>query len=200
MIKRWPLIPTILVALAVAVMIGLGIWQLRRAEWKEAMLARYTAAQGLPPIAFPIAPLGGEPPLFRRASGHCLQPVSSRVTAGRNRAGASGYSHIVECRTGAEGPGMSVDIGWSLDPKAGGAWRGGEVSGIIAPDRLRRMRLVADRGLAGLEASAPPSIDQIPNNHRAYAVQWFLFAGIAALIYALALRNRRRVAAKPPTG
>jgi surfeit locus 1 family protein len=41
-------------------------------------------------------------------------------------------------------------------------------------------------------ASAPPSPDNIPNNHLSYAVQWFLFAGIAGVIYALALRQRWR--------
>jgi cytochrome oxidase assembly protein ShyY1 len=118
-----------------------------------------------------------------------------RATAGRNRKDEPGYSHIVDCRTGAEGPGMSVDIGWSTDPKAGKGWKGGPVSGVIAPDTRMRMRLVSDRGFAGLEPSAPPSTDSIPNNHRAYAVQWFLFALIALVIYGLALRGR--LAAKP---
>jgi len=198
MIRRLPIIPTIIVAAAVLAMIGLGVWQVRRAEWKEAMLARYEAAQSLPPVAFPTAPIGGELPLFRRASGLCLQPVTKRVTAGRNRKGDSGYSHIVECRTGAEGPGMSVDIGWSADPNAGKGWKGGPVSGMIAPDKRTRMRLVSSQGFAGLEPSAPPSIASIPNNHRAYAVQWFLFAAIALTIYGLALRGR--LAAKPRDG
>jgi cytochrome oxidase assembly protein ShyY1 len=35
------------------------------------------------------------------------------------------------------------------------------------------MRLVAASAPPGLEPSAPPSLDQIPNNHRSYAVQWF---------------------------
>ena len=70
------------------------------------------------------------------------------------------------------------------------AWRGGPVSGIIAPDRKTRMRLVAATAPPGLDPSAPPSIDQIPNNHRSYAVQWFLFALIAAVIYGLALRKK----------
>jgi cytochrome oxidase assembly protein ShyY1 len=34
MSMRWPLIPTLLVAAAVATMIALGIWQLRRADEK----------------------------------------------------------------------------------------------------------------------------------------------------------------------
>ena len=36
MSRKLPLIPTILVALAVAAMIGLGIWQLERRKEKEA--------------------------------------------------------------------------------------------------------------------------------------------------------------------
>ena len=123
-----------------------------RATWKEALLARYEAAQSLPPIAFPTAPIGDDLPLFRRASGLCLQPVAMRATAGRNRKDETGYSHIVDCRTGAEGPGMSVDIGWSADPNAGKGWKGGPVSGVIAPDTRMRMRLVSDRGFAGLGA------------------------------------------------
>ena len=142
MTRRLPLIPTIIVAAAVLTMIGLGIWQLRRAEWKDALLARYEAAQSLPPVAFPTAPISKELRLFRRASGLCLQPITVRATAGRNREGDIGYSHIVECRTGAEGPGMSVDIGWSADPNGGKGWKGGAVSGVIAPDKRMRMRLV----------------------------------------------------------
>jgi cytochrome oxidase assembly protein ShyY1 len=115
-----------------------------------------------------------------------------RATAGTNRAGESGFAQIVDCVTGAEGPGMSVELGWSKNPNAAVNWRGGLVSGIIAPDRNTRMRLVAATAPPGLEPSAPPSIEQIPNNHRAYAVQWFLFALIAAVIYFLAVRKRLR--------
>jgi cytochrome oxidase assembly protein ShyY1 len=54
------------------------------------------------------------------------------------------------------------------------------------------MRLVAATAPPGLEPSAPPSIAEIPNNHRSYAVQWFLFALIAVVIYVLALRKKQR--------
>ena len=74
----------------------------------------------------------------------------------------------------------------------GGPIEGGLVSGMIAPDRISRMRLVAATPGPGLEASAPPSPDIIPNNHFSYAIQWFLFAGIAVVIYVLALRWRWR--------
>jgi surfeit locus 1 family protein len=54
------------------------------------------------------------------------------------------------------------------------------------------MRLVAASAGPGLMASAPPSPAIIPNNHFSYAIQWFLFAGIAVTIYLLALRQRWR--------
>ena len=192
MIRRLPVLPTIIVAAAVAVMIGLGVWQLSRAEWKDRLIAQYRAAEKLPPIAFPTAPATGEAPLFRWATGFCLKPVSKRATAGANRAGESGYVHIVHCATGAEGPGMAVEIGWSRDPNAKWQWPGGPVTGMIAPDRENRIRLVAASAPPGLEPSAMPSLESIPNNHRLYAVQWFLFAAIALIIYVLAVRKRLR--------
>ncbi|MGH6978529.1 MAG: SURF1 family cytochrome oxidase biogenesis protein, partial [Brevundimonas sp.] len=84
---RIPILPSLLVAAAVAAMIGLGVWQLRRAEEKEALLARYEAARGLPPVAFPTMPIGNEDlPLFRQSSGICLTVASMREQAGQNRA------------------------------------------------------------------------------------------------------------------
>jgi cytochrome oxidase assembly protein ShyY1 len=194
-IRKLPLIPTLIVAAAVAVMIALGFWQLRRAQEKEELLARYRTAQNLPPVTFPTGPVHSDRlPLFRHATGLCLKVVAMRATAGTNRAGESGFAQIADCVTGAEGPGMSVELGWSKNPNAAVKWQGGLVSGIIAPDRKARMRLVAATAPPGLEPSAPPSIDQIPNNHRAYAVQWFLFALIAGVIYVLAVRKRLKSA------
>ena len=85
---------------------------------------------------------------------------------------------------------MSVAVGWSKDPNAKVNWGGGPVTGIIAPDSRTRVRLVAASAPRGLEPVAPPSLESIPNNHRFYAIQWFLFAAIAAVIYFLALRQR----------
>jgi surfeit locus 1 family protein len=191
MTRRLPLISTLVVVAACLTMIGLGIWQLQRAQEKEALLARYAAARGQPPIAFPTIPIAEEDlPLFRQASGHCLRVLSRRTAAGENRRGETGFLHIADCGSGAEGPGMAVELGWSKDPNAGTGWKGGEVSGIIAPDRRSRMRLVSSTGLDGLEPAKQPSTDTIPNNHSSYAVQWFLFAVLAALIYGLALKKR----------
>ena len=190
MIRKLPLIPTILVGLAVAVMVGLGIWQLQRKAEKDALLATYRAAEGMPPIGWPSVPPKEPLPLFRHATGNCLHAVNFRTAAGQNQRGEPGYLIIADCRTGAEGPGLAVELGWSKNPNAGRGYRGGLVSGVIAPDKLSRMRLVAATPGPGLVASAPPSPDIIPNNHFSYAIQWFLFAGIALVIYYLALRQR----------
>jgi surfeit locus 1 family protein len=191
---RFPVLPTIIVAAAVLTMVGLGFWQLDRAGQKERLLASYAAAQGLPEIGFPTAPFAGDPPLFRRASGQCLQVTGWRQVAGQNAKGEVGYAFLVNCRTGAEGPGMVVDAGWSANPQSKTQWKSGPVEGVIAPDKAARMRLVSSTGLGGLQASAPPSPEMIPNNHRSYAFQWFAFAAIALVIYVLALAKRSREA------
>lgn len=202
-----PLLPTLIVGLAALAMVGLGIWQLHRARWKDGLIARYQAAERLPPIAWPAVPPPDDRLLFRRASGYCLDVVGWDVAAGRDRQGRSGWRHIARCRTGAEGPGMRVDAGWSerWDDKSN--WRGGPVTGVItaAPDphgalqlwagtrRAPTPMLVAERAAPPFVPSAPPDPDDLPQNHRAYAVQWFVFAALALVIYALALGKRRRL-------
>jgi len=198
MLRRLPIIPTVIVAAAAAAMIALGIWQLERARWKEGILARYAQAERAPPIEFPTVALREDQlPLFRHATGFCLKPMGQRAMAGENRSGEPGYVHIVDCATGAEGPGMAVELGWSKNPNAKVDWAGGLVSGIIAPDRAMRLRLVAASAPPGLEPSAPPSLDSIPNNHRSYALQWFAFAATALIIYGLAVRKRLKEPPKP---
>ena len=194
---RPPVIPSVLVAAAVAVMISLGAWQLKRAKWKERLLASYAQAGALPPITWPTKPLRDDQlPLFRHATGMCLRPVGKRAIAGENAAGETGYVQIIECATGAEGPGMSVQVGWSKDPNAKVNWAGGLVSGIIVPDRRSRMRLVAASAPPGLQPSKAPEVESVspvtPAGHRGYAATWFSLAVVALIIYGLALRKRLR--------
>jgi surfeit locus 1 family protein len=194
MIRRIPVIPTLVVALAVALLVALGLWQLRRATEKEILLAHYAAAQKMPPITFPTVPLRSDQlPLFRFATGLCLRPVGHRATAGENRDGEPGFAHIVDCATGAEGPGMSVELGWSKNPNARFNWPGGLVSGIIVPDRVARMRLVAASAPPGLEPSKKPDVSTAspitPAGHRGYAATWFALALTALAVYAVAVRK-----------
>ena len=190
---KLPLLPTLLVGAAVITMAGLGVWQLQRMDEKEVLIARYRQSSGLAPIAWPSVPPPDDSLLYRKGEGFCTEVVGWRATAGRNVGGDSGWSHIASCRTGGlEGPGMQVDMGWSKSSAPPAGWRGGEVSGVIAPDRAFRIRLVSSRAAPGLQPSAPPSPELTPNNHLFYAIQWFFFAFAAALIYWLALRKRQK--------
>lgn len=191
--KRLPILPTLVVAAAVLTMIALGIWQIRRSGEKQALIAQFERASQLPLVAFPSSPPAGNALLYRRAAGFCLEPLAWRAAAGQNLKGETGWSHIASCRTGgAEGPGMQVDMGWSKQSSAPVGWRGGEVTGIIAPDRDHRIRLVSANAAPGLIPSAPPAPREMANNHLLYAAQWFFFALAAAVIYVLALRRRQK--------
>jgi cytochrome oxidase assembly protein ShyY1 len=201
---RIPFIPTIIVALAVLVMIGLGFWQFQRRDEKVQALALAASNPGKPPVAFPKLPPVTADILFRPSSLYCLRVVGWQIEAGRAADGSTGYRHIAQCNTGAEGPGALVAVGVTQRPDAKPNWTGGQVTGWISqePDHralisriggkampLRPM-LIARAAPAGLKPSAPPSAADVPNNHLAYAVQWFFFAGVAIIIYILALRRR----------
>lgn len=200
---RFPLLPTLLVAAAVATMIALGVWQLRRADEKEALQRRYERNLTLPAMALPPGALADETLLYRRATAFCLDVTGWRRTGGKSASGQGGTRFVADCRTGAEGPGFAADMGVSADPKAQPAWKGGELSGRIVAEprsgslfeRLTgkspppRPMIVSETPAPGLQASAPPGADA-PNNSLAYAFQWFFFAAAAAAIYVLALRKR----------
>lgn len=71
---RFPLGLTIATAIALAILVGLGVWQVERLAWKEALLARIAALQGAPPV-----PLG---------------PVLDRIAAGAD----AGFTRVsVDC-------------------------------------------------------------------------------------------------------
>jgi cytochrome oxidase assembly protein ShyY1 len=206
---RLPLIPTLLVGLAIATMIALGVWQLQRRAEKESALALAATNPQRPAVAFPKLPPVDPAILFRPSSVHCLSVAGWQVEAGRAADGSVGYRHIAQCATGAEGPGVLVAIGVGQKPDDKPRWTGGQVEGWISeePDHrplltralgkappLRPM-LIAKAAPAGLKPVAPPSAADLPNNHLAYAAQWFFFAAVAAIIYALALRRRNISAA-----
>jgi len=207
---RFPLLPTILVAAAVATMIALGIWQLGRAGEKAALQRQYERNLALPPMALPPAAAVDGSLLYRRAAAFCLEVTNWRTTGGKSASGRGGTRFIADCRTGAEGPGFAADMGVSPDPKASPVWKGGEVAGRVVAEprsgglieRLTgkspppRPMIVSERPAPGLQASAPPTAAG-SNNSLAYAFQWFFFAAAAAAIYVLALRKRRSVTPSP---
>lgn len=184
-IRELPIFATIVVLAAVATMIALGFWQLGRLQEKEAQLAIYSAAQNDPgEIAYPLDDASLEAALYRRSSFECARVTDIVSVSGSSANGRSGWAHKAECILPGGGKG-EVALGWSRDPAAP-EYTGGKVTGVIAPGG----RLVADPALAGLEPLARPDPADIPNNHLAYAGQWFFFAITALVIFFLAVRRR----------
>lgn len=196
--RRPPLIATLVVLLAVATMIGLGVWQLHRRTWKNDLIARYSAAEAL---TAPLTVTGATLPdtaAYRRVLWDCPQTSADQVVAGRNADGRSGWAHVVLC--GHRGVLVPVVLGWSFGV-APITWAGGPLMGMAVPGPKAGVaipagaqaidwHIVADPPLAGLTANARPDPNAIANNHWSYAIQWFAFAATALIIYALALRKR----------
>lgn len=202
--RRIPVLPTLVVLIAVATMIALGFWQIRRAHWKEELLARYRIAETAPaleglPGGYAIDDLS-----FRRTHLGCVITTPIVQNGGADAAGRTGFRNFAGCRLN-DGRTIMADIGWSAinAPKPAMAGSRIEAVGRLIPDTALAGRIFGDRATsvipllivldqpaAGLEPSVAPPIEQIPNNHRAYAAQWFLFALTASVIYILALRRR----------
>ncbi|WP_176484598.1 SURF1 family protein [Sphingomonas spermidinifaciens] len=199
MTRRVPVLATLVVVLAAAAMVGLGLWQLQRREAKHALLASFARNAALPERALAL-PTPDET-LFSRVTATCTAPTPPTRSAGRSSGGASGYRFLVTCREG-----FVVDLGVASDPRLTPVWTGGFVRGILtrAPDatsflerlfgarpELKPMIVPATALAPGLSASRAPDPASVPDNHLAYAVQWFAFAGLALVIYAFALHRRR---------
>ncbi len=190
MIRRWPPIPTLIVLVAVAIMMRLGFWQIARLHQKEALLARYsTSVQQLAPVPWPDSPEAARLALYRHSQLVCSRITGITAVSGRNAAGTPGWAHVAICAR--DGGSTRVVLGWSNGPEPVN-WSGGSATGVIAPGDATGPRLVADPPLAGLAANATPDPRDIANNHLSYAVQWFLFAATALVIYAIAARKHLR--------
>lgn len=207
--KRIPIIPTVIVLLAVAVMVRLGFWQLDRLAQKEAMIARYSSAQSTSEI-FPFDKLPQDDSAdYKRIFVWCAKVKSITPMSGRNASDQAGWINVARCTIGGARPDTPKDLhlsdyvlqdadvvmGWSRNQQTV-SWQGGEVAGTVAPGGALGRHIVAAPALAGLQANATPDPRNLPNNHLAYAAQWFLFALTALVIYGLALRKRLAAAAQ----
>lgn len=182
-------------AAALPLLLGLGVWQLQRAEWKAGVLAELERNRAAPVMDLGVGPIPDGAPAFRRVwlLVDC-PPQSGEARAGRDRRGRAGYSIILQCASG--GAPLRLDAGWSPRPDPGATWalRQTRIEGVLVPAARgdAQWLLVMGDGLDGLSASAPPSVETISNNHRGYAIQWFSFAAILVAVYAAWLVRWRR--------
>lgn len=151
--RRFPVGLTIAALIALAIMIGLGIWQLQRRAWKEEMLASIAALQDAPPqpIAAVLARIAqGEDAEFTRVSVDCpgiaaapYQQVYALID------GKMATRLVSACRlTGAPYDSILVDRGYVLEtisarPAVGADQTPMTVSGVLRTGDKEQARFSA---------------------------------------------------------
>lgn len=202
-----PVIGTAVVFLLTAFLAGLGIWQLQRAQWKADLIAKLEAAPGQPlltPKDFYEAMIGLRSVQYRRAQ-HICRPGPVRpydLKGGASAAGQGGFLVLVNCNPDNPAPDLVVVAGWTRNPDAMTMSYTVDTmfEGLIierpygdAPDKPQFM-LIPSEAAPGLQPSRLPSARDLPDNHLAYAGQWFGLALTLIVIYGLWLRRRAKLA------
>ena len=203
MTRRIPLIPTAITAIGIVVLCGLGNWQLERRAWKHDLISRLAAAPALPPVTpmeFRAAMMGDASVQYRRATIDCRPGLKKPydLRPGSSAGGTSGYYVIVSCRPNDLPPDIVAVAGWTrrVDAKDAMLMMDHQLTGVVIerpygkqPDRPRFM-LIPDTAIAPLGRPLQPTAGDLPDNHLAYAGQWFGLAMTLAAIYGLWLRRR----------
>ncbi|WP_439534737.1 SURF1 family protein [Polymorphobacter sp.] len=207
--RRLPVVPSLIVFLLAAFLVGLGVWQLERREWKRQLILAAEVAPQLPPLgpADYVASMTGRASVqYRRAEMVCrpgpVRPYDLR--GGSSADGQSGFLVLVSCRPDQSlAPDIVVVAGWTRRPDIGGLTLDVDAmfKGLIierpygdAPGRPQFM-LIPDTAAPPLSPSRMPTPGDLPDNHLAYAGQWFGLAAALLVIYALWLRRRTRARA-----
>jgi surfeit locus 1 family protein len=116
--RRFPWVATIATLIAFAILIALGVWQLKRLAWKEHLLAQVAALQHAP--AQPLNPvleraLRGQDVEFTRVGVDCVppDPPQGRVSLYATRESGPGWRALAPCRIdGAPWPMIVIDRGF----------------------------------------------------------------------------------------
>ena len=157
MTRRVPVIPTIVVIIAAATMVALGVWQLGRKEEKEALLATF-ARNASDTQVRDLGEVKPQEATYRRVRFDCRSPANWNAVAGRSATGRSGYVHRYECGVyaGQVAALVTGEIGWSPGPQQPD-FAGGQIVGRLAA-LGDGYKIVSETGLAGLEPSAQPCL------------------------------------------
>ncbi len=210
---RRPSILTVLFALiAIAIMLGLGIWQLERREWKADLLA--TVAERLQRPAEPMPSNASDDWEFRRVTVEGLVVGNQwfRFPGHSRDSGVGDLLMLLVQRD--DGSIILVEHGWvpfgGMPPPipaalaTEGILRQPAKPGWFTPanDRAGNAWYVADppamAATAGLPATTTAPLyvkpqdwePHLPNNHLEYALTWFSLAGIFLVIFILFHRTK----------
>ncbi len=106
------LITTLTVLLAMAILIGLGTWQVQRLAWKEDLIARMAERLAAKPISLPAQVIRPDDWDFRPVAVRgTFDPSAVLYVAGRTRGGELGYDLVMPLRRD-DGAVLLVNRGW----------------------------------------------------------------------------------------
>jgi surfeit locus 1 family protein len=218
------ILPLVFGLLGTAVLIGLGVWQMQRLDWKEAILADIEARIVAAPVALPASPDAEDDRYLPVRVTGALQDPALRVLVSQKQIGA-GYRIIRPLQM--DDRRIMVDLGFlpiqSPTPGATDApvtvtgnlhWPDEVDSYTPAPDMgadiwfARELpRMAAHLGtepvlVVARQTSLPQSdltplplnTSGIPNDHLGYAVTWFGLALVWIVMTATLLWRMRRPA------
>jgi surfeit locus 1 family protein len=203
--------PSLFTLFGLALLLGLGTWQVQRLHWKEGLIAERAAGLAAPPAALPRALAAAQALEYHsvRAAGHFTTGHDLLLHA-LSESGEPGYHHIAPFILTGGGT-VLVDRGLAdAAPPGDGV---DQVAGLLRlapgrpswftpdnrPDRnewfyVDPAAMAQAAHVTGIlpfyiDASGQPPPD-LPNNHLQYAITWYALAAALVIIYILLLRRR----------
>ncbi|MBC7133146.1 MAG: SURF1 family protein [Roseovarius sp.] len=217
--RRGTLILVIFGLAGFGLLVGLGIWQVQRLAWKEGVLAEIAAKIAAEPVALPAVAGEEARYLPVRAEGR-IGAQALRVLVSRKQAGAGyrlisvletegrrvlldrGFIPVArEVPAPPEGEVVVTgNLHWpddrtSATPEndvAGNMWFARDIAQMAGALGTEPLLIVA-REVAPPEPGVVPlpvDLAGIPNDHLEYAVTWFSFALIWAVVVAVLIRRQ----------
>ena len=213
-------IPALFGLIGFAVLIALGVWQLQRMEWKQAMVSEISSRIGAAPV--PLPAVVTEADNFRPVALVGTVDGAPLRVLGAWRAGGTGYRIVAPVMSGNRR--VMVDLGvvpldagddivlprtalritgnlnWPDDQNAGTpepdgtTWFARDIDPMAAALNAEPIMVIARQVEPPLTVTpVPVGVEGIPDNHLGYAIQWF---GLAAVWLGMTLfllwRIRRR--------
>ncbi|HZT50585.1 MAG TPA: SURF1 family cytochrome oxidase biogenesis protein [Stellaceae bacterium] len=217
MARKSLLPPTLFTLFGLALLLGLGTWQVQRLHWKEGLIAAREAGLRAAPVPLPEDPAAAEALAFRPVT------ASGRLLAGRalhlhatSSAGVPGWRALAPLVL-PDGAAILVAGRFATDRGAPGFAAGPQsVTGLLRLPQRRGWFVPDDRPAANewfaidlpamakaarLDRLLPYYIDasgekppDLPNNHLQYAATWYALAAALLVFYILLIRRHRREA------
>ena len=190
-----------------AVLLGLGSWQLYRLSWKQEVIAQIDARVDAEPVALPADPDPGRDKYLAVVVEGRVLPGEVHVLVSKPRAGA-GYLIIAAFET-ADGRRILVDRGFTPTARknAGRAKGGMQIAGnlhwpneidVFTPEPELTSNIWFARDVPAMAQTLdteqillisrtrtdpgikpfPVDSSAIPNDHLQYAITWFLLAAV----------------------